>query len=261
MTALPDAFLAAPLAHRGYHDARRGTPENSRAAFLAAIGAGYGIELDVQLSADGAAMVFHDADLKRLTGRKGKLRDLRAADLSRIPLIGNDEGIPTLPEVLDLVAGRAPLLVEIKDQTGAMGRETGALEQAVAHALTGYAGPVAVMSFNPHSVIAFGKTAPEVPRGLTTCAFRRKDWQRLPRGAFADLRGIPLYGAAGASFVSHRAADLGNPRIAELKEQGAAILCWTIRSPAEETAARRIAQNITFEGYVAPLPRSAAPPP
>lgn len=255
MTApLPGAFLRAPLAHRGYHDAAAGIPENSRAAFAAAIEAGYGIELDVQLSADGAAIVFHDDDLRRMTGQKGALRARSAAELAGLGLIANAEPIPTLPQVLDLVAGRTPLLIEMKDQDGAMGRDTGALERAVADALKNYDGPAAIMSFNPHSVIAFGKVAPHWPRGLTSCAFRRRDWRQLPHSALEHLRDMPLFGPSGASFVSHRAADLSQPRIAELKSAGAAILCWTIRSPEQEAAARRIAQNITFEGYAAAIP-------
>lgn len=254
MTALPAAFLGAPLAHRGYHDARAGTPENSLAAFRAAIDAGYGIELDVQLSADGQAMVFHDDTLDRLTPETGPVRARTAADLAAIPL-PDRSGIPTLPEVLALVAGRAALLIEIKDQDGALGPNVGALERAVARALHGYAGPAAVMSFNPHSVIAFGTHAPALPRGLTSCAFDPADWPDVPRLGFAHLRDMPLYDAAGACFVSHQANDLSRPRIAELKTGGAAILCWTIRSPAAETAARTIADNVTFEGYPAALPR------
>ncbi len=254
MTPLPAAFLGAPLAHRGLHDPARGIPENSRAAFEAAIAAGYGIELDVQLSADGRAIVFHDYDLKRLTGTPGPLRQRTAADLAGLHLRLNGEPLPDLPEVLSLVTGRAALLVEIKDQDGAMGPRVGALEQAVAEAVQGYDGPLAVMSFNPYSVIAFGKAAPGVPRGLTSCSFRRRDWPLLPGKAMAHLRDMPMYEEAGAGFLSHRAADLARPRVAELKAAGAAVLCWTVRSPEEERAARQVADNITFEGYPAPLP-------
>jgi glycerophosphoryl diester phosphodiesterase len=253
MTALPAAFLGAPLAHRGLHDAARGIPENSRAAFEAAIAGGYGIELDVQLSADGQAIVFHDYDLRRLTGTPGPLRQRSAAALAELRL-ANAEPLPTLPEVLALVAGRAALLVEIKDQDGAMGPRVGTLETAVAEAVRDYEGPLAVMSFNPHAVIAFGKAAPGVPRGLTSCGYRRRDWPLLPPRAMPHLRDMPMYEDAGASFLSHRAADLGRARVAALKAAGAAVLCWTVRSLEEERAARQVADNITFEGYPAPLP-------
>ena len=132
---LPAAFLERPIAHRALHGP--GRPENSRAAIRAAVAAGYGIEIDVQPSADGVAMVFHDADLDRLTGTAGPIRGRTAADLARLPLHGGDEGIPTLAEVLALVAGRVPLLVEIKDQDGALGPGVGALEAATAAACAG----------------------------------------------------------------------------------------------------------------------------
>ncbi len=251
---LPPVFLRAPIAHRGLHDGEHGIPENSRAAFRAAIAGGYGIELDVQMSSDGKAIVFHDYGLSRLTGADGMLRDKTAEDLSRIPLLANGEGIPTLAEVLALVAGRAPLLIEIKDQDGEMGPDTGQLEVSTARDLQGYHGPVALMSFNPHSVAALAAAAPGIPRGLTTCAYDPADWPELPAATCDELRGIPDYDRTGSSFISHQGNDLGNARVAELKSSGAAILCWTIRSAAQEAEARRVADNVTFEGYAAEVP-------
>ena len=248
---LPPAFLARPIAHRAYHDRGAGRPENSRAAVRAAVERGYGIEIDVQPSADGVAMVFHDDDLARLTGVAGAIRDRSAQDLSRIGLLHGEEGIPTLAQVLEEVAGRVPLLIEIKDQDGAMGPAVGALESAVARDLAGYAGPVAVMSFNPHSVAAMARLAPAIPRGITTWSWTDDPDHPVPTDVADRLRGIPDYGPTGSCFISHEAADLARPRVAELKAQGAAILCWTIRSPAAEAAARRIADNVTFEGYAA----------
>jgi glycerophosphoryl diester phosphodiesterase len=246
---LPAAFLTRPLAHRALHDRAAGRPENSRAAVRAAIAAGYGIEIDVQMSADGQAMVFHDEDLDRLTTRHGPVRNRTAADLGRITLRDAEDGIPTLPEVLALVAGRVPLLIEVKDQTLTMSETDGRLESATAAALHPYAGPVAVMSFNPHAVAWMARLAPQLPRGLTTSAYDPEDWSPLPEATCSRLRGIPDYDRTGASFVSHEAADLSRPRVAALKAQGAAILCWTTRSPAAEDQARRVAHNITFEGY------------
>ncbi|MCQ0091130.1 glycerophosphodiester phosphodiesterase family protein [Roseovarius sp. M141] len=253
MTALDPAFLRLPLAHRALHDLRAGRPENSCAAIRAAVDAGYGIEIDVQVSSDGVAMVFHDDDLDRLTDATGPVRARSAAGLGGIPLKGSDEGIPTLAEVLALVAGRVPLLIEVKDQHGQMGPVDGVLEQAVARDLMGYSGPVAVMSFNPHSVIALRNAAPNVPRGLVSGAFRPEDCPELPENMRARLRGIPDYAEAGACFISHRWDDLDRPRVRDLAAAGAAILCWTIRSRQSEAAARRVAANITFEGYLPDL--------
>ncbi|TNC71828.1 glycerophosphodiester phosphodiesterase family protein [Rubellimicrobium roseum] len=249
--SLPSAFLDRPIAHRALHDRALGRPENGRAAIRAAVEAGYGIECDLQLSADGVAMVFHDEALMRLTGETGLVAERTAADLGRLRLKGSDEGIPTFAELLALVAGRVPLLVEVKDQTGVLGPVEGVLEEATARTLKGYEGPVALMSFNPHSVMALRDLAPDVPRGLTTDAFEAGAWPGLTEAACARLREIPDYEEACACFVSHDWRDLWRPRVAELKAAGAALLCWTIRSPEEERQGRRIADNVTFEGYLA----------
>lgn len=246
---LPEAFLTAPIAHRALHDLGAGRPENSCAAMQAAVNAGYGIEIDVQLSSDGVAMIFHDYDLGRLTAERGAVAQRSATALSAIPLKGGSEGIPTLAEGLALVAGRVPLLIEIKDQSGALSAGPDALERAVAQALEGYVGPVAVMSFNPHAVAAFGALRPDLPRGLTTEEFTAEDWGLVPAATRERLSTIPDYAATGASFLSHGVRDLSMPRVAELKAEGARILCWTVRSAAQEAQARQVAENITFEGY------------
>ena len=251
MKTLPASFLAAPIAHRAYHDAQDGRPENSRAAIRAAIAAGFGIEIDLQLSKDGQAMVFHDYDLRRLTPEQGPVRQRTAAELQAIPLLHGDEGIPTLSEVLDIVAGKVPLLIEIKDQDGGMGPNVGPLEQATADALKGYTGPVAVMSFNPHSIAEMARLAPDVSRGLTTSAYDPDSWTTLKQSTCDTLRDIPDLDRTGSSFISHEAGDLDRPRVAEIKAQGLPILCWTIRSPEQEAEARKIADNVTFEGYAA----------
>ncbi|MBE9637761.1 glycerophosphodiester phosphodiesterase family protein [Salipiger mangrovisoli] len=251
MTTLPAAFLDRPIAHRALHDLAAGRPENSRAAIAAAIEAGYGIEIDLQLSSDGVPMVFHDERLERLTDARGLLGARDAAELSALRLKGGDEGIPTLAEVLALVAGRVPLLIEIKDQDGALGADVGPLEKSVAEVLQGYAGPVAVMSFNPHSVARMARLAPRVPRGLTTEAFAAEDWPGVPGSRLEELRAIPDYARSGACFISHSWRDLATARVAELKAEGAAILCWTIRTPEQEAEARAVAHNVTFEHYLA----------
>ncbi|WP_386625116.1 glycerophosphodiester phosphodiesterase family protein [Sulfitobacter geojensis] len=245
-------FYDIPLAHRALHDVNAGRPENSRAAIRAAIDAGYGIEIDVQLSADDAAMVFHDYALDRLTDQMGPIRLRGADDLAKIPLKGGDEGIPDLPEVLALVAGQVPLVIELKDQDGAMGPNIGALEQATADAVATYAGPLAVMSFNPNSVARMAELLPEVPRGIVTSAYRYADWP-LSRATCDHLRDIPDYDRVQACFISHEVGDLSAPRVAALKAQGAMICCWTVRSATQEAEARKLADNITFEGYAAAL--------
>jgi glycerophosphoryl diester phosphodiesterase len=247
---LPPGFLDRPVAHRALHGP--GRAENSLAAVEAAVAAGYGIEIDVQLTADGRAVVFHDEKLDRLTDETGRVRDRHSVDLATIPLKGGGGTIPTLPQVLAAVAGRVPLIIEVKDQDGRMGPNVGALEQAVAIDLAGYDGPVAVMSFNPHSVEALRHYAPHIPRGLTTFAWNDEDG--IPAEATARFREIADFDRTGAAFISHDHVDLDRPRVAELKARGVPSLCWTIRSPEAEAQARRIADCVTFEGYAAPLP-------
>lgn len=251
MPTLPEAILTAPIAHRALHDGNIARAENNRAAIEAAIAGGYGIEIDVQLSKDGVAMVFHDYSLDRLTTTKGAIAQATVAQLAETPFKTGEVGVPTLREVLDLVAGRAALLIEIKDQDGAMGPKVGPLEEAVAEALDGYDGPVAVMSFNPHSVAKLAALSPDTPRGLTTGSWESDEDKLVPAARRAELVAIGDYDAVGATFISHQWSDLERPRVQELKTKGAHILCWTVRSLEAEAKARRVAENITFEGYLA----------
>ncbi|NEX45984.1 phosphodiesterase [Rhodobacter sp. ETT8] len=251
---MPAAFLRLPVTHRALHDKAAGRIENSPAAIRAAVAAGYAIEVDVQLSSDGRAMVFHDEVLDRLTAERGPVAARTAAELGQIGLTGGADTIPTLEAVLGMIAGRVPLLIEIKDQTGEMGETDGRLEEAVARALVGYGGDVAVMSFNPHAVARMAQLAPEVARGLTTSSYDPDDWAPLPEARCAQLREIPDFDRVGASFISHQGDDLTRPRVLELRASGVPVLCWTIRSPQQEALARQIAANVTFEGYLSAIP-------
>lgn len=248
--SLPDAFLKSPIAHRALHDETKGRAENNLAAIEAAIEGGFGIEIDIQQSKDGQAMVFHDYHLDRLTEATGPFAQHTAAELGQVRFRSGEVGVPTLAAVLNHVAGRAPLLIEIKDQDGVMGPKVGPLEREVARLLQSYAGAVAVMSFNPHAVAVLAEAAPGIPRGLTTCGYPSQDWPLLSEATRALLREIPDFDRVGASFVSHQWTDLASERIQDLKAAGAHILCWTIRSASEATDAARYAENITFEGYV-----------
>ncbi|MFU8823390.1 glycerophosphodiester phosphodiesterase family protein [Yoonia sp.] len=248
---LPASFLARPIAHRALHDRKAGRVENSIASIKAAISAGYGIEIDVQLSSDGHAMVFHDDNLDRLTAEAGPVRARNRAALEQIALKDDAGMIPALDDVLTLVAGQVPLLIEIKDQDGKMGPDVGPLEEATCKALSHYKGDVALMSFNPHSMAACQTFAPDIARGVVTSAYDPMFWPELPPAIRDDLREIPDYDRVGACFISHEAYDLDRPRVAEIKATGAPILCWTIRSAQQEAKARLIADNVTFEGYLA----------
>lgn len=251
MIPLPAEFLIAPFAHRGLHDRTAGVIENSRSAVKAAVAAGYGVEIDLQMSADGEAMVFHDDDLDRLTAEAGPVRAHSAKTLGRIDLTGSDEGIPTLTDILGIVDGRVPMLVEIKDQSGCLGPVDGRLERRTAQLLSAYDGSAALMSFNPFSVAACAEAAPDIPRGRVTEHFRPEGWGNLTLDRATELNRFDDLDRLGACFISHDHRDLSSPEVAAAKASGRHILCWTTKSLAEDAAARRIAENVTFENYTA----------
>lgn len=253
MPALDPAFLKTPIAHRALHDASKGVYENCRSAIIAAIEHGYAIEIDLQLSADGRAMVFHDDTLDRLTDKHGDVSDYTAAELTQIKVGSGQDVIEPLEDILRLVDGRVPLLIELKDQSRQLSQTDGRLEQATIDALSLYEGAVAVMSFNPHMIATMAKLSPDLLLGLTTGSFMDPSWG-IDAERIAHLSQITDFDPKRYTFVSHFALELASPCIQTLKEQGVAIFTWTIRSPEAEAVARQTVDNITFEGYLAAHP-------
>ena len=228
-----EALVGSPFAHRGLHGG--GRVENSRAAFEAAIAAGHGIELDVQASADGEALVIHDYALERLTDSVGPICGMVAAELEKIRLRGIDETIPSLREILRLIGGRAPLLIEVKSPD----RHVAALSGAVRAALEGYKGPVAVMSFNPEIGHWFERHAPEVLRGLVVTE-AGKPW----RGMLA--RQVALW-RARPDFLAYDIRDLPSRFAASQRARGLPVLTWTCRSEDDRARAAIHADQIIYE--------------
>ena len=233
------ALGAKPFAHRGLHGG--GRIENSRAAFAAAIAAGFGIELDVQLSGDGVAMVFHDYQLDRLTQDVGDVAVRSAAELGGIRLRGTDEAIPTLAEILDRVAGRAPLLIEVKSPD----RHVRALCGAVDAALVSYVGPVGVMSFNPEVGRWFARHRPERLRGLVVTENGRSG--RLGR----IKRNLSLW-RARPDFLAYDIRDLPSDVAALARFAARPVYTWTVRSEEDRARAAEHADQIIFEQPPAP---------
>ena len=228
------AFLTGrPFAHRGLHGAA--VPENSRAAFAAAIALGHGIECDVQASRDRAAMVFHDEQLDRLTGDSGPIAARTAAALAAIRL-ANGEGVPQLPEMLALVAGRAPLLIEVK----AKERAVAALCLSVRRALEGYRGPAAVMSFNPQVGHWFAEHAPRVVRGLVVTEAEEGGLKGRAKRHLALWRARP-------DFLAYDVRDLPSRFAAAQRARGLPVLTWTVRGEAAEALASAHADEIIYE--------------
>jgi glycerophosphoryl diester phosphodiesterase len=232
----PDAgwLTAQPYAHRGLHGP--GAPENSRAAFAAAIARGHGIELDVQASLSGSAFVFHDEGLDRLTGESGPLAARGAEELERIRLTGSDETIPTLDDVLDLVGGRMPVLIEVK----ARGRASRRLCSSVATSLCRYGGPAAVMSFDPRVGGWFARHFPQFVRGLVvTEQGKGRARGRLER-AYSLWRARP-------DFLAYDIRDLPSPFSVRQRARGLPVLTWTCRGAADRAKAALHADQIIYE--------------
>ncbi|MDB5717394.1 MAG: glycerophosphoryl diester phosphodiesterase [Sphingomonas bacterium] len=229
------AFLhARPFAHRGLH--RPGIVENSRAAFAAAVAAGHGIECDVQLSRDGEAFVFHDAELDRLTGGQGRCDAQTGAALARIALGGTSECLPRLREVLALVAGRVPILIELK----APGRRVGPLCRAVRRDLEGYRGHFALMSFNPDVGRWLARHAPRIVRGLIVSEAGRRGLRGRVDRHLALWRARP-------DFLAYDIRDLPSPFAATARRRGVPVLTWTVRGDDAAGAAHAWADQIIYE--------------
>lgn len=238
-----DLLFHPPVAHRGLWSPD-GAPENSLAAFQAACHAGYGIELDVQLTADGEAVVFHDDDLKRMTGVEGKLRDRTLDDLGELKLAGSDETIPTLLETLAIIGHRAMVHVELKTPYG----EVGPLEQRVHEVLMDHAGPTCVIGFNPYSHAWFADRFPGVLRGLDSYDYATGATHLGPeqRQAFARLDHVEI---ARPHFLALHTRMLPNPRAAELRAAGMPVVAWTVRDALERDRLAPHVDNIIFEGF------------
>jgi len=250
-TRLPCAFWARPFAHRGLHAVAEGRAENSLAAFDAAIAGGYAIELDVQASADGEAMVFHDYTLERLAEATGRVDARSAADLRGIALHGGGT-IPDLATVLARIDGRANVLIEIKDQTGDYGATDGALERHVCDIVraNGHAGTCAIMSFNPHVILAVKAGAPEIPRGIVSYDFEHPSDAHVDPARRRALADMTMIDVCEADFVSCGAANLAHDPVVALRSRGLPVFVWTIKSAAQARAALARCDQITFEGYL-----------
>lgn len=228
-------LTARPIAHRGLHDGNRACWENTLTAFERAIAGDFAIECDVNLTADGVPVVFHDHDLERLTGRKGKVADVTADALCALSVGGTEDRPPRLDEALALVAGRVPMVIELKGEEGA---DEGFVA-AVAGALDGYAGKAAIMSFDHHLVRRFASDAPGVPAGLTA---EGRDMAAI-EAHFSML-------AHGIDFVSYDVAAIDNRFVAFARDRlGLPLITWTVRDIDAARATWNAGGQITFEGF------------
>ena len=232
-------LLARPVAHRGLHDAAAGVLENTASAVSAAIEAGYAIEVDLQVTREGDAVVYHDDELGRLTSAVGLVACLSVPELRQLRYRESSDRIMTIGELCELVAGRATLLLELKSHNDGDLR----LVRRVANVLAHYRGPVAAMSFDPRQVRAMRAWAPSTVCGLVA---------EPPRSARALLAAPPYFYRvlqAAPQFIAYAVWALPGliPTLAQ-KVWGAPILAWTVRSEQQRESASHWADQIIFEG-------------
>lgn len=228
-------------AHRGLHGPNgEGScrVENSPAAFRAAIDAGMGIECDIQRSRDDQPMVFHDWDFTRLIGRPEKAAALTAEEWKTLSFL-EGEGAPlVLADLLALIAGRVPVLIEVKSRRG---YDVERSCEAVAAALEHYSGRCAVMSFDPRVSRWFRRHAPDVVRGLVMReddkGYTQKAWQRH----------LALW-IARPEFIAYHVAALPNPMVSALRQRGMPVLTWTVDSAATRSVGETYADALIAEG-------------
>ena len=246
MAAL-DWLTARPVAHRGLHENAAGVIENTASAFRAAIASGFAIETDVQITADGEAMVHHDFALGRLTLGSRQLAAMTAAGLKEVPFKGTADRMMTLGELCDLVDGRVPLVIELKSRfDGNL-----ALAQRAADVLKGYPGPAVLMSFDPAAVAALREIAPKLPRGIVAERhYTDPEWSGLSDGQRRSLAFLTHAPRTRPHFVAYHVKDLPSlgPWIAR-NILRLPLLAWTVRSAEDRTRARRWADQMIFEGF------------
>lgn len=245
-------LLGQPFAHRGFHSVELGLPENSLSSFDEALKRGYGVELDVHLSADGIPVVFHDEELDRMTGREGRVDELSLVELKKLRLIGSDEPLPSLKEALLQINGERPVLVEVKNY----GQPVGPLEQAVAEVLDAYEGAFFIQSFNPMTLKWFLKHRPTFHRGLISWGFPVEEVQLNATTRYL-LRNLMFSPICKPHYIAYEYQDLARFRLKRLhrmRKAGTPLLVWTVRSLEAAEISFLRADNIIFEGFDAQLP-------
>jgi len=259
MTRVPDWLLHRPIAHRGLHDVAHAIAENSLPAFWVAARAGYPIEFDVRLLADGEVVVFHDRELDRLTSANGPIAARTSEDLTTLTLLNasigddpkrEDARIPLLRDVLDLIAGATPLLIEIKNEG-----DVGALEAATVVALENYKGSFAIQSFNPGTVRWWRDVAPHVTRGLLAGDFRFEPIDDATRRRLQNMEDLAT---CEPDFIGYDIRLLPFEPVARERKSGRPIVGWTARSHDEAVRALEHCDNVIFEGFDASTLRGGA---
>jgi len=244
----PTWVTATPIAHRGLHDPDKGIIENTLTAASAAVAAGFAIECDVQDTADGDAVVFHDHDLDRLTAERGLVRERRIAELTSITIGSTADRIPTFAGFLDHIGGKVPLIVEIKSRFDGDMR----LTRRVCEVIAGYSGPLAIKSFDPAVIATVREIAPNVPRGIVAeSQYQHPSWDNLSQEKKRELANLLHFDDSRPQFLSWHVNDLPTaaPHLGRLLG-GLPVMAWTVRTPEQRDVANRYADQMVFEGFM-----------
>jgi len=245
---IKDLLNTKAYAHRGLHDAENGIIENSPSAIKAAIDAGLGIELDVQMSAERWPIVFHDEILTRLANRDGRLSFMKANELKQITYANSQDKIIGLDECLNLVQGKVPLLIEVKSHW----HEQPQMEQQIVDCLKDYTGPYALMSFDPTVIHHLKQAGAKSPLGLITQRYPDKNWPGLSQSERSNARAhFDKAKALNIDFIAHDIHDLNNPSLIELTSSlNIPLFSWTINNDEKHRAAQKAKAIPIFEGDV-----------
>jgi len=245
-----ETFLR-PIAHRGLHNLKQSRIENSASAFEAAIAKGYGIECDLRPASGGLPVVFHDLTLDRLIKGKGRVADLFPGDLKRLTYKASGDTLLSFADLLDLVDGKVPLLVEIKSDWG---KASPKFLKAIAALVQAYQGPLGLMSFDPVVMAEMRRLAPDVPRGIVAGVYQGEGWwlDRLDAERAYRLTHLLECGPVKPAFVSYHVKALPTPVTRYVHEvQGLPIFTWTVRSDDDRRIASQWADAPIFEGPAA----------
>jgi glycerophosphoryl diester phosphodiesterase len=242
-------LIARPIAHRGLHDTDRGIIENTASAVRAAVERHYGIEVDLQITSDGEAMVYHDDRLGRLTEGDERLAAMTAADLKRVRFKATSDRMLTLGELCDLVGGQATLVLELKSAFNGDHR----IALRTVDVLKSYRGAVAVMSFDPNLVATLKEAAPDLTRGITAMArYDHPEWAPLSLWQKLTFPHLLQSGLSRPHFIAYALNDLPATAASFARRAcGVPLLAWVARGEDDRMKAARVCDQIIFEGFQA----------
>ncbi len=244
----PPWMTARPIAHRGLHAAADGVMENTKAAALAAVKHSFAIECDVQRTADGEAVVFHDFELERLTMAAGRVDQMSATSLAGVAMRGGHDRIMPLPDFIGLIAGRVPLVIEIKSRFNGDMR----LTHRVADIVKASTSPIVLKSFDPAIVTELQGAAPDHARGIVAMQnYDDADYKTCPAEEKRSMANLLHFSTSQPDFISWRVRDLpcAAPYLCRAA-LGLPVMCWTVRSAEDRALASLHADQMVFEGFI-----------